>query len=211
MNQICFSQTTFLIYIFIYIFIIIFLSYCNSWSKKEQLTNVDLYGDLNKEELYTQLIQLKNKLYNCKLTNQKYEENLNYVNSQIEKNLNKSNYEAKFLAKMQNPLISPDIVYPNGTLYSNSYDGYKNYQMIGYLTNENGQFPVFGRYKYPGKSDKYEYYTMNEGRNKIKIPFKTKNYNELYTDDTVNVPELGGTLIFKKYDNEQNRYDPNIF
>jgi hypothetical protein len=63
-----------------------------------------------------------------------------------------------------------------------------------------------------GKSDKQEYYTINEGRNHVKIPFKTKNYNELFDGDQVNVPELSNnTFSFKKYETENIRYNPNVF
>ena len=82
--------------------------------------------------------------------------------------------------------------------------------MIGYLNNPSGQFPVFGRYKYAGKTDKMEYYTINDMRGRIKIPFKTKNYNELYDGDTVNIDELGGECNFKKYEDEGLRYNPNL-
>ena len=91
-----------------------------------------------------------------------------------------------------------------------AYDGYQQYQMLGYITGQQGQFPVFGRYKYPGKTDKLEYYTINDSRGRVKIPFKTINYNELYDGDSVNIDELGGSYIFKKYQDEGLRYNPNI-
>lgn len=109
----------------------------------------------------------------------------------------------KFLDKIYNPLTPPENVYPGG-----NYDGYRRYQEIGYLTSEQGQFPVFARYKYAGKTDRFEYYTITDSRNRIKIPFNIKNFNELYDGDQVTIPELG-TFSFKKYPDEGLRYDPN--
>ena len=111
----------------------------------------------------------------------------------------------KFLEKIYNPLTPPENVYPGG-----NYDGYRRYQEIGYLTSEQGQFPVFARYKYAGKTDRFEYYTITDSRNRIKIPFNIKNFNELYDGDQVTIQELG-TFTFKKYPDEGLRYDPNTF
>ena len=102
----------------------------------------------------------------------------------------------KFLEKIYNPLAPPENVYP-----SRNYDGYKRYQEIGYITSDKGQFPVFARYKYAGKTDRYEYYTITDSRNRIKIPFNIKNFNEVYDGDQVTIPDLG-TFIFRKYPDE---------
>lgn len=53
-------------------------------------------------------------------------------------------------------------------------------------------------------------YVINNDRSRIKIPFKTKNNNELYDGDTIDIPELGNGFVFKKYENEGIRYNPNI-
>jgi len=109
----------------------------------------------------------------------------------------------KFLEKIYNPLAPPENVYP-----SRNYDGYKRYQEIGYITSDKGQFPVFARYKYAGKTDRYEYYTITDSRNRIKIPFNIKNFNEVYDGDQVTIPDLG-TFVFRKYPYEGLRYDHN--
>ena len=116
-----------------------------------------------------------------------------------------------FLNKIYNPLTSPSPLYPGGSFSTPPFDGYRQFQQLGYLTGPNGQFPVMGRYKYSGKTDKYEYQCLNEGRNRVKIQFKNKNDNELYDGDHIDIPELGGDLIFKKYeDTDSNRYDPTV-
>jgi hypothetical protein len=114
----------------------------------------------------------------------------------------------RFLNKIYNPLSPPENIYPAGKLFSHGYDGYMQFQMLGYLNCSIGRFPVFGRYKYPGKTDKYEYYTIDDSRGRIKIPFKTKNYNELFDGDNITIDELG-VCKFKKYENEEFRYNPN--
>ena len=122
------------------------------------------------------------------------------------------NIKTQFLNKIYDPVSGTSPMNPQGS-FSNprGYNAYNNFQMLGYITGPGGQFPVMGRNKYSGKSDKIEYYCINEGRNKIKIPFKTKNDNELYDGDLVNIEELGGGFTFKKYeDTDGNRYQPDI-
>ena len=75
-----------------------------------------------------------------------------------------------------------------------------------------GTYPIMGRYRDAGRSDRFEYYFIDNERGRIKVPFKTKNYNELYDGDNVNIDELGGEFTFKKYeDTDGNRYSPDIF
>lgn len=115
-----------------------------------------------------------------------------------------------FLEKIQNPLSGTSIVNPQGSFSNPGYDAYRQFQMIGYLTGSSGRYPVMARYRSNNKN-KYEYYTIDDSRNRIKITFRTKNDEELYDNDNVNINELGGTLIFKKYENtDGNRYDPNV-
>lgn len=115
--------------------------------------------------------------------------------------------DSRFIQKRFNPLYSPENIMPQGGFYNKGYDANREFQQLGFITNEQGQFPVYGRYKDFGRSDRYEYYTINEGRNSIKIPFSVKNNEELYSDDQVKVPELSsGDFTFKKYEIENNRY-----
>ncbi len=117
-----------------------------------------------------------------------------------------SSTNQQFLTKITNPLAPPENV------YSGYYDAYTQYQQLGYLTNATGQYPVFGRRRYPNRSDKMEYYTINNNnRNDIKIPFKNKNYNELMDGDSIDIPEIGGVSTYKQYDIQGFRYNPNPF
>lgn len=183
--DICFNRESFTIYMFILICLIVFLIYISFYKKNKKYKSED-------NELLLKINELQKDLKSSKTD----------VDVDVKN---------KFLDKIYNPLAPPENLYPNGTLKSPGYDAYSNYQMLGYLTGATGQYPVFGRNKYPGKSDKVEYYAINEGRNKIKIPFKTTNYNELYDGDPIVVPEIGGNFIFKKYEDEGIRYNPNDF
>lgn len=99
-----------------------------------------------------------------------------------------------------NPLIPPNRLYPGGRL--NNIRQFDNYQMIGFISpssSSNIRFPLFGRYKYSGRSDRWEYYVIDESRNRIKIPIKIKNDNELYDGETQFINELGEEFVVTLY------------
>lgn len=207
MSEICFDKETFNVYLFILVCLITFLVYININMPRERFATVDLDSNLTKDQLLIKITDLQEQLFNCKLNNQQCQSDLQNIKSAPSQN---SSIQNRFLDKIYNPLAPPENIYPGGSLNSRGYNGYKDYQMIGYLSGASGQYPVYGRYRYPGKTDKLEYYAIDDSRNRIKIPFKTTNYNELYDGDSVSVPEVGGTFIFKKYEDEGLRYDPNI-
>jgi hypothetical protein len=207
MNVICFKKDDFKLYIFLLICFFIFILYIFS-KKYEKMTNIDLVSHLSHKELIEKIISLQESLFNIQLEKQNCEKNLQQIqNLQQTQQSVPDLISSRFLNKIYNPISPPE------SIYRDKYDSYQRYQQIGFLTNvQDGQFPVFARDKYMGKSDKQEYYTINEGRNHVKIPFKTKNYNELFDGDQVNVPELSNnTFIFKKYETENIRYNPNAF
>lgn len=207
MNVICFKKDDFKLYVFLLICFFIFILYIVS-KKYEKMTNVDLVSHLSHKELIEKIISLQESLFNIQLEKQNCEKNLQQIqNLQQTQQSVPDLISSRFLNKIYNPISPPE------SLYRDKYDSYQRYQQIGFLTNvQDGQFPVFARDKYMGKSDKQEYYTINEGRNHVKIPFKTKNYNELFDGDQVNVPELSNnTFSFKKYETENIRYNPNVF
>lgn len=201
-SLICFDRPNFYMYITILIAVIGFLAYYFS-SSKEKLADIDLYGDLDDTSLKQKMKELKDELYQTKLLATKCDEAF----SKSQQMSKETSTQDRFLNKIYNPLASPEQAYPGG----NFYDGYMENQMLGFITNATGQYPIMGRYHSPGKTDKYDYFTINEGRNKIKIPVKTKNYNELYDGDQVTVPEFSNLpFTFKKYENEGSRYNPRI-
>lgn len=210
MDRICFERPTFNMYLFILICVISYLVYFK-FSENYTGTSFDPYINMTKEKLYEKVLDLKDSLHETQLKEQKCQIQLDALkNNMTQISHGGDHLQSKFLNKIYNPLAPPENVYPGGNFNSRGYDGYQQYQMLGYLSGSQGQFPVFGRYKYPGKTDKLEYYTINDSRGRIKIPFKTKNYNELYDGDSITINELGGDYTFTKYDDEGLRYNPNI-
>lgn len=200
MSLVCFDKPSFQMYTLVLISIIIFFIYY-FYSLKKKLNKFQLNCQLDDDSLKYEINQLKNDLYNSIAT----AKNSNQDNKQS----THQNIQNKFLDKIYNPLSGVSSSYPGGSFTSPGYDAYTNYQMLGYLNGSSGQYPVFGRYKFSNSSDKYELYTINEGRNKIKIPFKTKN-DYLYDQDSIIIPALG-TFIFNEYkDTDSNRYNPNV-
>jgi hypothetical protein len=62
----------------------------------------------------------------------------------------------------------------------------REYRVIGFVFNDITRLPLLGRAKYPGKSDKWEYFvrdTQSSQFNALSIPFRSKNDNELYDGD----------------------------
>jgi hypothetical protein len=199
LNQICFPQNTFNIYLFLLFITIFFVSYyiiCLIKNKNSENNNLDLI-QLIQQQQDTQQLQLQ----------------LQQQNNNNNNNNNNNIAEKIFLNKIYNPLSGTSPLNPQGSFStpSPSYDGYRQFQMLGYLTGSDGRYPVMGRYRDAGRSDRFEYYTIDNERGRIKIPFKNKNYKELYDGDSINIDELGGEFTFKKYeDQDGNRYDPNV-
>ena len=212
MDRICFERPNFYMYFFILSSLIIYLVYyfhssLNNYHKDSIKNTNSLLENLNRqikynedqkyEQNYEQKYQQKHE--------QKYEQN-------HEQKYERDNQERIFLDKIYNPLSGTSTTYAGGSLNNKGYDAYNIYQNLGFISDNINQYPIYGRYHDPNRTDRMEYYTINEGRNKIKIPIKTKNFSELYTEDIVNIPEFGGNFTFTKYeDTDENRYNPNKF
>lgn len=196
MDTICFERPTFYMYFFILFVVIIYLVYyfhasLNNYHKDNIKNTNILINNLNKQVKFQQ--------------KEIYQENNLQKQQQQQQQI-----EDKFLDKVYNPISGTSTTYSRGSFNNKGYDGYNIYQNLGFISDNINQFPIYGRYHDPNRTDRMEYYTINEGRNKIKIPIKTKNFTELYTQDKVNVPELGGDFSFTKYeDTDENRYNPN--
>ena len=95
-----------------------------------------------------------------------------------------------------------------------------NYRQLGLLKRMNGQemlLPLMGRPLYVGR-DKWQYYTMSDSNNQIKLPvsFKSKSCtseygcDEISNGDTVYVDGLNATFQVTMYDNATMRYLPFV-
>lgn len=95
-----------------------------------------------------------------------------------------------------------------------------NYRQVGLLKRMNGQemlLPLMGRPLYVGR-DKWQYYTMSDSNNQIKLPvsFKSKSCtseygcDEISNGDTVYIDGLNATFQVTMYDNATMRYLPFV-
>lgn len=93
-----------------------------------------------------------------------------------------------------------------------------NYRQVGLLKRMGGQemlLPLMGRPLYVGR-DKWQYYTMSDTNNQIKLPvsFKSKSCtseygcDEISNGDTVYVDGIDATFQITMYDNATMRYIP---
>ncbi len=95
-----------------------------------------------------------------------------------------------------------------------------NYRQIGILKRMNGPemiLPLMGRPLYVGR-DKWQYYTMSDSNNQIKLPvsFKSRSCtseygcDEISNGDSVYVDGIDATFQTTIYDNATMRYIPFI-
>jgi hypothetical protein len=188
MDNICFDKTTFYTYLFLLGFFVCFTLYVYLHPKINENSDLNL-----KQELMNEIQKVRAE------------------NSVQQRDVGFRSPQPIFLDKIFNPLSGTSPMNPQGSFSTPPYDAYRQFQMLGYISGPNGRYPVMGRYKFNGKSDKFEYYSIDNERGRIKIPFKNKNDNELYDGDSINITELGGEFTFKKYeDQDGNRYSPDI-
>lgn len=238
-DSVCFSRQDFRTYMFLFLTLIVYIVYI-LYSHKENLSNVDFTTGMGDTELRNKIIRLQDELYELQKSEQRCKMDLAETQQFLQKsqpnqvpprvqvllgqqipqtlptstvnvgsNINNDIATGALLNKIYNPLVSPDRYYPGGKLNAPSF---QDYQMIGYIWNSTNdtKLPLYGRYKIPGRSEKWEYYVIDESRRGIKIPFKSKNDNELYDGDTVDVPTVGNGWKAKIYEYDQFRYNPDL-
>lgn len=198
-SSVCVSTSDFKKYMYILLILIFYILYILYSSGKENLTNIDLNSGMTTDQLKNKIIKLQEQLYDIQISEQKCQVDL-YKTTLLLKN----NQSTQNINKITNPLISPDRIYANPLSNTSSY------QMVGYIYKDNDRYQLFGRYREPGRSDKWDYYIIDQNRQSLKIPFTTKNYSEIFDGDVLNIPTLGENFIAKIYELEQLRYNPNI-
>jgi hypothetical protein len=170
--------------------------------EKEAYTDVDLHSNLTKNELVNKINKLQDDLFTCQTSQQKCMIDLQKSQS-ILTNASSGNITQRAnLNKIYNPLISPSRSYVSKN---------DSFQQLGFIFNDNERYPLYGRPKYSGRSDRYEYYIIDETRNRLKIPYKSKNDYELSDGDKIFVDILNNEYNVKIYDYDQFRYDPDVF
>lgn len=211
-DSVCFRRNDFNLYAFLLFCIIMYLCFVVTKYKETFLTNTsnNPNSELKREQLLNKIESLQDDLFRCQTSRQQCLSDLQEKTEYIQKsqsvpvNMNKN----VALNRIYNPLAPPERTYPTGRL---NIPGTQDFQQIGFIYNGNERYPLYGRPKYPGKTDKYEYYIIDETRNRLKIPYKSKNDNELYDGDKIQVDVLNNVYDVKIYDYDQFRYNPEVF
>lgn len=198
MEEVCFARDDFNLYLLVLVCLLLYFFYILYICRQESLTNVDLTEGISQKELKNRVAILQDQLYASRVEEQK-------CRSELAKE--KDDTRDVRLNRIYNPLIGPARLYPGGRLNTR---GVNDYQIIGFLYNESERYPLFGRPKYYGKSDKWEYYAIDETRNRLKLPFSSRNDNELYDGDVVSIPGAGNNYTVKLYEYDQFRYNPDV-
>jgi hypothetical protein len=161
----------------------IFVLYKTTNHYTEQMDSVDFTIGLDREALVKKVKALELSLDSCNRNNE---------------------FCKSDLARATQEKVTVDRRASSGP--TRNYNNSDDYQQIGIVYNSTGRFPLYGRRKYPGNSSKWEYYTIDETRNRLQIEVKSTNYNELYTGDTISIPILGGTFTVTLYEYNNFRY-----
>lgn len=202
-DSICFRRGDFQLYSFLLAIVVFYLFYI--LYKSVNIKDISKEQYIQKEYKLLEMIDnLQKKLLQCSNVNEKSQQRQSLEMTQVDTHLN----------RVYNPLYGPERTYPNGKLQplrpivrNTSND----YQQIGFVFNNDDRLPLFARPKYPGKTDKYEYYLIDQTRNRLKIPFKSKNDNELYDGDNIHIDVLNNDYTVKIYEYDNLKYDPDRF
>lgn len=212
-GSVCFKRDDFHLYVFLLFVVIVYMLYIlkkstvSDVSEKESYTDVDLNSNLTKNELVNKINKLQDDLFTCQTSKQKCMIDLQKSQSILTNSsfgLTENVTQRTNLNKIYNPLISPGRSYVSKIANSN------NFQQLGFIFNDSERYPLYGRPKYSGRSDRYEYYIIDETRNRLKIPYKSKNDYELNDGERIFVDVLNNEYNVKIYDYDQFRYDPDI-
>lgn len=192
MDKVCFRRDTFNTYMFICVLVIVYVMYILKHSPKESFTEINTNNGLSYVQLQDRLAKLQDRLYYSQIDNQICKRDLSSCKIS---NINKISESG------DGKLTPPNRIYNTNTT---------SYQQLGYIYKDNERYPLYGVPKYPGRSDKWEYYVIDETRNRLKIPFRSTNDNELTDYDTLDIISLGSGYSVKIYDYQEFKYNPNL-
>lgn len=187
-NNICFKRSEFTLYLVLIICILTYFLYITYYQYKEE----------------SELKQSEQNLNNLNTKISMLQSQIGYRN-EITKN------KDLLLNRIYNPVIPPERSYPGGRLGLHSPNQYNDYQQIGFVYNDQERYPLYGRPKYPRKLDKFEYYIIDETRNHLKIPYKSRGDNEIFDGEQIFIDVLNNTFTVKIYEYDNIRYNPDVF
>lgn len=192
-EKICFPKNTFLqsVGMIVVVIIILFVAFTYYLMLKEQ--NIPK-KDLSSNKLMEQIKQLKDVNYELNRNNERCNQNVFLLETQRKQQRYGGEFGGTSGATRQ--YISPNE--PGSDI---------NYRQLGFLYDGNNyRYSLYGRYLYQGRTDLWEYYIVDDSRNRIKIPFKSPNNKEIFDGDSVVVPTVG-TLTASIYEVEQYKYN----
>lgn len=199
-EKICFPRNTFLqtVGLVVTIIIITFVIFTYYLILKEPQVQIKENGS-QPQKLLTQIKQLKDTNYELGLSNERCNQNVFMLENKTRQITGRENSYTRggedggtFGATRQ--YISPEA--PGSDL---------NYRQVGFLYDAINRYSLYGRYLYKGRTDLWEYYIVDDSRNRIRIPFKSPNNKEIFDGDTVTVPTIG-PLMATIYEVEQYKY-----
>lgn len=199
-NNICFKRSEFTLYMILIICILTYFLYITYYKYKESKES----KQSEKSEQY-QLSQQNLSDINTRIS---------MLQSQIQDRNQISKNQDLLLNRIYNPVIPPERSYPGGRLGLHSpanTNAFNDYQQIGFIYNDQERYPLYGRPKYPRKLDKFEYYIIDETRNHLKIPYKSRGDNEIFDGEQISVDVLNNTFTVKIYDYDNIRYNPDLY
>ena len=188
-SNICFKRSEFTLYLVLIICILTYFVYIMYYQYKEQSERVSQNRNNRNSDIYT----------------------LQSLQSQIQSLTEKQNGKDLLLNRIYDPITPPERSYPGGRLDLHSPNKYNDYQQIGIIYNDQERYPLYGRPKYPRKLDKFEYYIIDETRNHLKIPYKSRGDNEIFDGEQIFIDVLNNTFTVKIYDYDNIRYNPDIY
>lgn len=223
LGSVCFRRNDFNLYVFLIFCIVMYLCYIvkktrdniqkqlqNHYQKAGTKEGFRIQQDTDKEddnEDDNENMRLQNEIFTYKTSLQKCNLDLQQI-QQLQSQTQTQTNSRQSLNRIYNPLVPPERAYPSGRFNQPMNN---DYQQLGFIYNDHDRYPLYGRPKYRGKTDKYEYYIIDETRNRLKIPYKSRNDNELYDGDTITVDILKGSFMVKIYDYDNIRYDPDTY
>jgi hypothetical protein len=203
-NIICIENYTFLFLFGLLIITLIFMYVNNNNLNKNLNNNNNSYSKYNVNDL-THYLKMDNSNYNNNVNCNKNDVLLNPYSAPLrdDRIFNNNNYNG--------PKIPINVK-------TQSFD--TNYRQIGILTRVNGGetiLPLMGRPLFSNR-DKWNFYTMNDKNNMIKLPITFKNKScsssqgcdNLYNGDTVYVEGYSDIFRVTIYDNNVMEYIPYL-
>jgi hypothetical protein len=82
------------------------------------------------------------------------------------------------------------------------------FQQLGFVSSGGQVLPLFGKRKYP-RSNKWEYFVVDNSENRVRIPVKSVRDEEVSNGDVVDV--LGVEHIVSLYDYNTVKYNPDLW